>query len=77
MGQILARLAREYQGFGAIALDPRTLEPTGQVSIILNGRLLELAGGMQAEVRDGDTITFLPAYAGGGPFSVDAPPSRT
>ncbi len=75
VGHLLARLARHYQGFADVALDPQTMEPTGQVSIILNGRLLELAGGTQAEVRDGDILTLLPAYAGGAPTTIDALPS--
>ena len=35
------------------------------VEIVLNDRVLDLQGGLNAVLHDGDTLTFLPAHAGG------------
>jgi molybdopterin converting factor small subunit len=35
------------------------------VEVVLNDRVLDLQGGLQAVVRPRDTLVFLPAHAGG------------
>ena len=35
------------------------------VEVVLNDRVLDLQGGLQARLSPGDTLTFLPAHAGG------------
>jgi len=35
------------------------------VEVILNGRVLDLQGGLDAPLAGGDVLTFLPAHAGG------------
>ena len=35
------------------------------VEVVLNDRLLDLQGGLQAQLEPGDVLTFLPAHAGG------------
>jgi molybdopterin converting factor small subunit len=35
------------------------------VEIVLNDRVLDLQGGLNAVLHNGDTLTFLPAHAGG------------
>lgn len=62
---LLARLASEYPGFREAGFDPVACRLTGQITIVHNGRLLELAGGLETELRDGDTLLLVPAFAGG------------
>ncbi|MCL5960612.1 MAG: MoaD/ThiS family protein [Chloroflexi bacterium] len=38
---------------------------TGLVNLLLNDRALELAGGLDAQLHDGDRVVLVPAYAGG------------
>ncbi len=35
------------------------------VEVVLNDRVLDLQGGLDAVLQPGDTLTFLPAHAGG------------
>lgn len=63
------RLATQYQGFAELVFDRDSRELTGLVSVIFNDRVIELHGGLDATVADGDTIILLPAYAGGGHHS--------
>ncbi len=62
---LLAKLADEYPGFGNILFELNSHDPTGQVGIVLNNRLLELQGGLKRRLRDGDILVLLPALAGG------------
>ncbi len=65
VGDLLARLARTVPGFGehVYHVDDRRLDE--HVVALLNGRALELAGGLTAPLRDGDRLVLLPGYAGG------------
>ncbi len=65
VGDLLARIAVRYQGFGELVLDTETGRLTGHVSLTFNGRLLELLDGLQTKMNDGDTIILVPAFAGG------------
>ena len=62
---LLDRLCEEHPGFGQKVYDPTTRRLTGQAEIALNGSIYDLAGGLDARLRDGDTVTFLPGIAGG------------
>lgn len=62
---LFVRLASRYQAFGDVAFDPAARRLTGQVTVIYNGRLLELAEGLETKLRDGDTLLLVPALAGG------------
>lgn len=66
---LFLRLASRYRAFGEIAFDPAARRLTGQVSVIYNGRLLELAGGLETELKDRDTLTLVPAFAGGAGYA--------
>lgn len=71
------RLASRYPGFGPIVFDPIARRLTGQVTIIYNGRLLELVEGLDTELRDGDTLLLVPAFAGGArKRACGSPPSH-
>ena len=35
------------------------------IEVVLNDRVIELQGGLNAPLREGDVVAFLPAHAGG------------
>jgi molybdopterin converting factor small subunit len=59
------RLAGRHRRFGrtVFAVDEQKL--TGRVVIFLNGRSLEPVNGLNTELSDGDTLTFVPVIEGG------------
>lgn len=62
--EFLETLASDNQPFrGLIFEDSGRL--AGYILLLLNGRLIELAGGMEAELRPGDTLRLMPGYSGG------------
>lgn len=62
---LLNRLGAKYQRFGQIVFDINTQKLTGKVVIFFNGRALELVNGLETELNDGDTLTFVPLIEGG------------
>ena len=63
--ELLDRLCARYPRFGEMVFDWRRQELTGQVVIFLNGRHLDLIEGLKTELKDGDTLTFIPYIEGG------------
>jgi molybdopterin converting factor small subunit len=49
----------------SLLFDPGRRQLPEHVEVVLNDRLLDLQGGVQAELRAGDVLSFLPAHAGG------------
>lgn len=73
MGLLLRKLAADHKEFGDITFDQDTQDLSGHISVILNGRLLELAGGLEASLKDGDSLLLLPAFDGGAAREAFAP----
>ncbi len=48
-----------------ILFDTRAQLLPEHVEVVLNDRVLDLQGGLAATLHPGDTLTFLPAHAGG------------
>jgi molybdopterin converting factor small subunit len=61
---LLDQLVAEHPSFGRTLYDPDGRLAV-HISITVNDRLYELAGGLAAEVRAGDTVRLLPAFSGG------------
>ena len=62
---LLEEIASQNQEFNEVLFDAKTGSLAGHISVILNGRFLELAGGLEAKLRPGDTIRLMPAFSGG------------
>ena len=62
---LFKQLTDRYPKLKGMIYDPGDGALTGLVSVIFNNRVLELAGGLDAEIQDGDSVVLLPAYAGG------------
>ena len=64
VGEAVAAASRRYPG-----LSPRLRDEQGKpyrfVTYYLNDEDIRLAGGFEAEVRDGDELVIVPAVAGG------------
>lgn len=59
------RLAERHRRFGRTVFDVVEQKLTGRVVIFLNGRSLEPVKGLNTELSDGDTLTFVPVIEGG------------
>ncbi len=70
---LLNRLAAQHQVFREFVFDVKAQELTSVVSVIYNGRLLELVQGIQTPLKDGDNLMFLPAFSGGAGASCRKP----
>lgn len=62
---VLNRLADRYAGIDGVVFDRQSQTLTGHVRLVLNERVVELAGGLDTVLADGDTMLLLPAFAGG------------
>jgi molybdopterin converting factor small subunit len=62
---LLEDIASQNQAFKEVLFDAKTGRLAGHISLILNGRFLELAGGLEAQLRPGDTIRLMPGFSGG------------
>ena len=63
--ELVEQLARRNPEFGHLIFDQEAGTVRSHVNVILNDSLLELVGGLEAAVGDGDRVTLLPAYTGG------------
>jgi molybdopterin converting factor small subunit len=64
VGALLTRLVEADARYGLL-FDAEACRLPDHVEAVLNDRVLDLQGGLQAELRPGDVLTFIPAHAGG------------
>jgi molybdopterin converting factor small subunit len=62
---LLVQLHGQHERFGKLVFDSQRGRLTGHAEIALNGAIYDLVGGLDARLRDGDVVTFLPGLAGG------------
>ena len=62
---LLNRLIDRYPAIKGIIVDPSSGRVHEHVMIIVNDRILDLVGGLQARLKDGDKIHILPYLTGG------------
>ena len=63
--QVLEAMAADNRRFREVVFSAKTGQPAGYIMLLLNGRLIELAGGMEAELKPGDTLRLIPGFSGG------------
>jgi molybdopterin converting factor small subunit len=61
---LLTRLSTADERY-RLLFDPVGERLPEHVEAVLNQRVLDLQGGLSAHLSDGDTLSFLPAHAGG------------
>jgi molybdopterin converting factor small subunit len=64
VSDLLTRLTRDDARLDLL-FDPAAGRFPEHVEVVLNDRLLDLQGGLDAALSPGDVLTFLPAHAGG------------
>jgi len=62
---LLEEIASPNQEFREALFNARTGDLADYVCLILNGRLLELSGGLEARLRPGDNVRLMPGFSGG------------
>ncbi len=62
---LLSQLAERYKGFAECIYDTQDDRLHGQVLITHNGRLLTPLTNLNVTLHDGDSVSFIPVYAGG------------
>ena len=65
VGALLARLAATDDRY-TLLYDTAADRLPEHVEAVLNDRVLDLQGGLNARLSPGDVLSFLPAHAGGG-----------
>ena len=65
LADLVRRLADENPRFAEVMYKPNTHEPSGHVTVVVNGRMAELADDYKAKLCDDDHIILVQAYAGG------------
>jgi molybdopterin converting factor small subunit len=65
VGNFIEAVASLDQGFQRAIFDGTTGTLAGHVWVILNGRLLELSGGLETRLKEGDTIRLIAGIGGG------------
>jgi molybdopterin converting factor small subunit len=63
--QLLEEVTSENHELGPVLFDATTGQLGGHICLILNGRLMELAGGMETRLRPDDTVLLMPGISGG------------
>ena len=62
---LLDQLIDKYPALLGTAIDPESRRVYDHTMIILNGRAIDLVGGTQVQLNEGDNVQFLPLVAGG------------
>jgi molybdopterin converting factor small subunit len=62
---LLATLAADSPRFAELVYDPAEQRLKEYATLIVNGRTIELAGGLDAPLKPGDQLLLLPGFSGG------------
>jgi molybdopterin converting factor small subunit len=62
---LLARLARESPKFAELVYDLQDERLREYATLIVNGRVVELVGGLDSPLHPGDHLLLLPGFSGG------------
>ncbi len=62
---LLNHLVASYPALTDTLIHPATQQLNDDIIVIINGKFLDLVGGLQTQLRHGDNIQFLPVIPGG------------
>jgi molybdopterin converting factor small subunit len=68
VARVLTSLVKRDERYALLFDAPAQLLPE-HVEVVLNDRVLDLQGGLDAVLKAGDVLTFIPAHAGGAATS--------
>lgn len=63
--ELLEAASADDPQFKEMLWNARTGRVAGHIAVILNGRFVELAGGLDARLAPGDTVQLMPGFSGG------------
>lgn len=63
--KLLEQVTSENRELEPVLFNATTGQLGGHICLILNGRLVELTGGMETKLRPGDTVLLMPGLSGG------------
>ena len=79
LGELIDQLVGDYPNLGPRLVQPESHQLHDHVAVMINGRLLQLAGRLETKLGDGDKVTLLAAFGGGVsafPVAFSGPRSR-
>lgn len=62
---LFLHLANQHPRFEQLVFDKKTQKINEKVFIFYNGKLLELAEGLETRLKEGDSLVFIPVIQGG------------
>jgi molybdopterin converting factor small subunit len=62
---LLEEITADKPEVRGILFETGTGKLAGYIALVLNGRFVELAGGLDTELKPGDTLRLMPAFSGG------------
>jgi molybdopterin converting factor small subunit len=62
---VIEGILKETNALREILLDPEMRDPRPNTIVLINGREMDLLGGLEAVIKDGDEIVFIPIVHGG------------
>ena len=62
---LLEEMTSQNHEFKKVLFNAKTGRLAGYIAVILNGRFLELTGGLETKLKAGDTIRVMPGFSGG------------
>ena len=66
LGEVISDLESNYSGISERLVDPASPGKLHRfMNIYVNDEDVRFSGGLETEINDGDTVTILPAVAGG------------
>ena len=65
VGDLLEEITSRKQELRELLFDVQTGRLSGYIGLILNGRFLELAGGLETKLQEGDNMRLMLAIRGG------------
>lgn len=61
----ILKLIENERALRDLILDPELKDPRPNTIILINGREMNVLGGLKTEIKDGDEITIIPVVHGG------------
>ena len=62
---LLEEIISDNQEVRKVLFEADTGRLAGYIALVLNGRFVELSGGLDTELKPGDTLRLMPGFSGG------------
>lgn len=65
LSEIIMEITRSSPALERVLIDPELHDPRPNALILVNGKEIDVLGGLETEVNDGDRIVLIPVTHGG------------